>query len=229
MNSQVKVSSWLPLFFVSLLIGGLPVVIGVGITKCEQSDGPVAPSPSAYLDNARKNLRLALLDSHSFQKNLCSSNHGNYDSLSVVAPRGNNFAAQGHRGIKWPQFTLEPIEEGPQVPSISSVVPNVGMEDTFYIAENLGHRIVEEIHVSCRFSDNSFWVVTVPSGDRFSMEWLLSEDARSKQVAENELNALHRIRGISGLAWYEFLEDRRDDQYVFTVCLIVVISIQVLV
>ncbi|KAJ3563798.1 hypothetical protein NP233_g8708 [Leucocoprinus birnbaumii] len=183
-----------------------PERIGLGILRV-QSDGQTS-TPSAHLENARRNLRLMLLTAQSYQNRLESPILS--ETTEDADDQKSRFLALSARHFKRSRSRLDAVRERLRPNSSSAGEMNQIKE-----MMGAGRPISYVKHVSGS-TDGSFWSITALDGSMWSMQRVSDEDSHSSQILANELHALRRVRGVDGLPLLEEVDSNPDTRFILT-------------
>lgn len=180
----------------------------MGIVQ-SRSDGQVS-TPSVHLENARRNLRLTLLASHSRHNQLDSPVPIQSDEDTDTQNR--RLSTPSVKDLKHcrPSFLKSAKErllsKSPDMKELEEIRLAMGGEDLLQCVK----------HVS-RSSGGSFWSIATTDGCMWTMERVCAQDSRSHQVLFNELNALRRVRCVKGLPRLEEVGNKKDTTFILLV------------
>lgn len=173
-----------------------------------ESEGQVS-TPSTHLENARKNLRLTLLASHPHHDRLDSPvltrSNGDTDiqNLRLSASSAKDSTKHCCSGSS---NSVQERSRPCELKDFEEIRAAMG-------SKNLPHGVK---HVS-HSPGGSFWSISTAGGRRWTMKKVSTEDSYSHQVLLNELNALRRVRYVSGLPWLEEVDSKKDDTLILMV------------
>jgi hypothetical protein len=186
--------------------------IGLGILRAGPSHSQQAGAPIGHLENARRDLRLALLRSRSYHARLESPVHTRSEESARADSQKHRSGGPSAKVVKYTRSG--PLESVDEDPGISS-----GSQEIQMIRKVISPSGVRCARLVSRFPSGALWSITMASGTTYSLERYTVDDSQTSRILENKLKGLRHIRGLQGVTCVEAFEDRKGkEKYSLLVC-----------
>jgi len=182
------------------------IISGIGLGIIESEGDDQVSTPSAHLENARKNLRFTLLASH----------HNRLDSPVLTQPDGDTDIQNDRLSTPSAKDSKRCCSGFPK--SVQERSRPCELKDLEEIRAAMGGEVLPRCvkHVSHSLG-GSFWSISTAGGRMWTMKKVSAQDSHSHQALLNELNALRRVRYVNGLPWLEEVDEKKDDTLILMV------------